>query len=56
MGIIIENRPQLLQNLGSIATSAADAAAKGIAEAAKTDSKTVDVALKLFGGFDRNEF
>jgi hypothetical protein len=56
MGIIIENRPQLLQTLGSIATSAADAAAEGIAEATRTDSKTVDTALKLFGGFDRNEF
>ena len=56
MAIMIEQRAQLLQSLGSIATSAADAAAEGIAEAAKADPKTVDTALKLFGGFDRTEF
>jgi hypothetical protein len=48
----MENRAQLLQTFGSIGTSAANAASKGIAEAAKIDSKTVDTALKLFGGFD----
>ncbi len=56
MAMILEQRAQLLQSLGSIATSAADAVAEGVAEAVKTDSKTVDTALKLFGGFDRNEF
>ncbi len=56
MAIIMEQRAQLLQSLGSIATSAANAAAEGIAEAAKTDSKTVETTLKLFGGFDRSEF
>ena len=56
MAMMIEQRAQLLQTLGSIATSAADAAAEGIAEAARSDSKTVDTALKLFGGFDRTEF
>ncbi len=56
MAIIIDQRAQLFQALGNVATSAAKAATEGIAEAAKTDSKTVDTALKLFGGFDRNEF
>jgi hypothetical protein len=54
--MIIAQRTQLLQTLGSIAASAANSAAEGIAEAAKTDSKTVDTALNLFGGFDRSEF
>ncbi len=56
MAMMIEQRAQLLQSLGSIGTSAADVAAEGIAEAVKTDSKTVETALKLFGGFDRSEF
>ncbi len=56
MAMIIDQRAQLLQTLGSIGTSAANAATEGIAEAAKTDSKSVDTALKLFGGFERNEF
>jgi hypothetical protein len=56
MAMMIEQRAQLLQTLGSIATSAADSAAEGIAEATKADSKTIDTALKLFGGFDRSEF
>ena len=37
MAMMIEQRAQLLQSLGSIATSAADAAAEGIAEAVKAD-------------------
>jgi hypothetical protein len=56
MAIILDQRSQLFQTLGNIATSAANAATEGIAEAAKTDPKTVDTALKLFGGFDRSEF
>ena len=56
MAMMINQRRQLLQSLGSIATSAANAVADGIAEATKTDSKTADTALKLFGGFDRSEF
>ena len=56
MAMMIEQRAQLLQSLGSVATSAAEAAAEGIAEAVKADSKTVDTALKLFGGFDRSQF
>ncbi len=54
--MIIEQRAQLLQTLGSVGTSAANSATEGIAEAVKTDSKTVETALKLFGGFDRSEF
>ncbi len=53
---IIMQPAQLLQSFGTIATSAADAAAEGINKSVQADSNSVNTALKLFGGFDRSEF
>jgi hypothetical protein len=54
--MIVDQRAQLFQSFGSIATTAADAATEGIQQALQTDSTSVNTALKLFGGFDRSEF
>jgi hypothetical protein len=56
MVTILDQRAQLFQAFGGIATSAAEIADEGINKAVQTDSTSVNTALKLFGGFDRSEF